>query len=69
MVGRLQPFWPSRDILILFQSEIPALTVGFLSLIGGVIGFARKGSVPSLLGGLSYVAYPRPAVRTFQPIR
>ena len=39
--------------LIFPQSEIPALTVGCLSLIGGVVGFAKKGSVPSLLGGLS----------------
>lgn len=35
------------------MSEIPALTAGVLSLIGGVIGFTRKGSVPSLIGGLS----------------
>ncbi|KAF9652804.1 hypothetical protein BDM02DRAFT_3126235 [Thelephora ganbajun] len=35
------------------MSEIPALAAGFLSLIGGVIGFARKRSVPSLIGGLS----------------
>jgi len=35
------------------MSEIPALTVGAFSLIGGVVGFARKRSVPSLLGGLS----------------
>jgi len=35
------------------MSEIPALTAGALSLIGGVVGFARKRSVPSLVGGLS----------------
>ena len=37
-------------------------------MIGGVIGFARKGSVPSLVGGASYVAHPRPAVHNSQSI-
>jgi len=35
------------------MSEYPAFVVGLLSLIGGSIGYARKGSIPSLLGGLS----------------
>jgi len=34
------------------MSEIPAFTAGALSLIGGVAGFVRKGSVPSLIGGV-----------------
>jgi len=58
----LEPF------LIFLQSEIPALAGGVLSLIGGVIGFARKRSVPSLIGGLSYVTYPLSTVHNFRPI-
>ena len=46
------------------KSEIPALIVGCLSLVGGVIGFARKRSVPSLIGGFSYVlAYQLSSIR------
>ena len=47
----------SESLLIPLQSEIPALTAGALSLIGGVVGFARKRSVPSLIGGVGCVVY------------
>lgn len=40
------------------QSEIPAFTAGALSLIGGVAGFTRKGSVPSLIGGVGCAVCP-----------
>ncbi|KAF9652805.1 hypothetical protein BDM02DRAFT_3108945 [Thelephora ganbajun] len=33
------------------MSEYPAFATGVLSIIGGSIGYARKGSLPSLLGG------------------
>jgi len=34
------------------MSEYPAFVTGILSIVGGVIGYARKGSLPSLLGGV-----------------
>jgi len=33
------------------MSEYPALATGVFSIIGGSIGYVRKGSLPSLLGG------------------
>lgn len=40
------------------QSEHPAFATGIASIIGGIIGYARKGSLPSLLGGLLSVLTP-----------
>jgi len=34
------------------MSEYPAFATGILSIIGGLVGYARKGSLPSLLGGV-----------------
>lgn len=34
--------------------EHPAFTLGFLTATGGIIGYARKGSVPSLVAGLVF---------------
>ncbi|KAF3993912.1 hypothetical protein FT663_01323 [Candidozyma haemuli var. vulneris] len=36
--------------------EHPALTLSGLCLVGGAMGFARKGSVPSLAAGITFGA-------------
>lgn len=36
--------------------EHPAFTLSGLCAIGGIIGYARKGSIPSLIGGLGVAA-------------
>jgi len=34
------------------MSEYPAFATGILSVVGGLIGYSRKGSLPSLFGGV-----------------
>lgn len=48
------PEWLAKSAVC--QSEYPAFATGILSIIGGLIGYTRKGSLPSLLGGVLSVS-------------
>jgi len=38
-----------------FQSAYPAYVMGGLCIVGGIAGFARTRSVPSIAAGVGYV--------------
>ncbi|KAG5639071.1 hypothetical protein H0H81_007015 [Sphagnurus paluster] len=38
------------------MSAYPAYVIGGLCIVGGVAGFARRRSIPSLAGGVTYVS-------------
>jgi Transmembrane proteins 14C len=53
----------ARDCILaltipLLQSAIPAFVMGTLCIVGGVTGYARTRSIPSLVAGVGYVAEP-----------
>jgi hypothetical protein len=37
------------------QSAIPAFVMGTLCIVGGVTGYARTRSIPSIVAGIGYV--------------
>ena len=38
-----------------FQSAIPAFVMGTLCIVGGVTGYARTRSIPSIVAGIGHV--------------